>query len=148
MIETALVFDEEGATIHWHEPPGRSAGSLPDSRGLWEVLWEHRECLGGVAHTHPWRGRATPSMTDITTFRAVEQGLGKTLLWPVVTFDDVAWYAFDPQVERYVATEPAPLVLADLEELRARSGGGPAPPNVGSVRDDPVIRRAKERRVQ
>ena len=77
MMETALVFDREGRTIHWHEPPGRSGGSLPDSRDLWGVLWEHRGHLGGVAHTHPWDGPAGPSHTDLTTFRAVELGLGK-----------------------------------------------------------------------
>ena len=52
MIETAAVFDLKGNVIHWHLPLGRSGGWLPDSRDLWTILWNNRENLGGVAHTH------------------------------------------------------------------------------------------------
>mgnify|MGYP003642595045 CR=1 FL=1 len=126
MMETALVFDTGGRILHWHEPAGRSSGSLPDSRGLWEVLWEHRAKekggtgrLGGVAHTHPWRGRAWPSGTDISTFRAVEQGLGQVLLWPVVTFTDVLCLRWEALSQVYISV-PLPR-LEGLEELRERS---------------------------
>jgi hypothetical protein len=59
---------------------------------LWELLWEHREQLGGVAHTHPWNGDAWFSQTDVTTFAAIEQGLGKRLIWPVVTFSTAQYF--------------------------------------------------------
>lgn len=94
MMETAVVFGRDCKPLYWHEPKGRTSGSLPDDRALWEILFKHREKGGtgklvGVAHTHPWEGPAWPSQTDLTTFRAVEQGLGQTLIWPVVTFTDV-----------------------------------------------------------
>lgn len=91
-METGLVFDKHGGLIFWHVPPDRSSGALPDSRQLWDVLWENREILGGVAHTHPWNGSAGPSSTDVTTFAAVEVGLGKRLVWPIVTFSEVGYF--------------------------------------------------------
>ena len=92
MTEAGLVFDKWGKLIHWHLPPDRSAGALPDSRPLWEVLWDNRSILGGVAHTHPWNGSSGPSGTDVTTFAAVEKGLGQKLVWPIVTFTDVGYF--------------------------------------------------------
>jgi len=91
-METALVFDDRGCVLFWHLPADRSQGAIPDSRGLWERLWENRERLGGVAHTHPWNGAAQPSSTDVTTFAAVEQGLGQRLIWPIVTFSEVVYF--------------------------------------------------------
>lgn len=96
MLETAFVFDTIGHIIHWHEPLGRSSGHLPDSRELWDVLWKERYRLGGVAHSHPWKGEASPSHTDVTTFKAIELGLGKRLLWPIVTFSEVRYFVINP----------------------------------------------------
>jgi hypothetical protein len=127
MIETALVFDKQGRILHWHEPPGRSGGSIPDSRNLWDVLWEHRPIakggtgrLGGVAHTHPWDGPSGPSQTDVTTFRACEQGLGDLFVWPVVTFTHVTWLRYNPFIDRYMEV-PELFPLEGLEELRQKS---------------------------
>ena len=53
MLEAALVFDKEHRVLGWHLPQGRTAVSLPDSRALWELLWDNRAILGGVAHSHP-----------------------------------------------------------------------------------------------
>ena len=113
MMEHAFVFDTEGRVIQYHTPQtvlreserkGWSGGSIPDTRSLWDVLWERRQSLGGsgrkvgwegptggVAHTHPWDGPTGPSQTDVTTFSAIEQGLGQRLLWPVVTFTHVTY---------------------------------------------------------
>jgi hypothetical protein len=122
MMETALIFDKTGGTLAWHEPPGRSSGSIPDSRDLWEFLWANREVIGGVAHTHPWDGPAGPSGTDTTTFRACEQGLGILLLWPVVTFTDVMHCGFNQVTGEYVpCTLKEGFVIQGLEELRERS---------------------------
>jgi hypothetical protein len=132
MMETALVFDGNGRTLHWHEPLGRSAGHLPDSRDLWhDVIWPNREVIGGIAHTHPWDGPAHPSDTDLTTFRAIEQGLGRRLVWPVVTFTDVVYLTWDPETESYSGRRPQPSsparieclknLLDGIEELRGRS---------------------------
>lgn len=124
MIEVAMVFDDKGKVIHWHLPPGRSGGSIPDTRSLWDVLWENRDRLGGVAHTHPWKGEPWPSSTDVTTFRACEQGLGKLLLWPVVTFDDIAYMCWAPVGDQYVEIDAKYLTfdLEGIDELRRQSG--------------------------
>jgi len=101
MTEVALVFAADGSTIAWHTPPGATGASIPDDRGLWEILWEHRERLGGVAHTHPGRGQVSPSHEDVTTWAAVERGLGKRLLWPVMNFDEVRYYGWNPVTNGY-----------------------------------------------
>jgi hypothetical protein len=90
-VETALVFDDRGQTLHWHLPANRSAGYLPDSAFLWQFLWENRKHLGGVAHTHPWDGLAQPSATDLSTFAAIESGLGRRLIWPILTFTETVY---------------------------------------------------------
>lgn len=76
-----------GKPVFWHLPAGRTMGSLPDSRSLWDVLWEHRETLDGFAHSHPGSGVPGPSHTDVTTFKAVEQALGKKLRWWITSKD-------------------------------------------------------------
>jgi hypothetical protein len=81
MIETGVVVTGNGP-VHWHLPEGRTGGSLPDSRTLWDVLWEHRrEPFLGFAHSHPGSGVPGPSWTDVTTFSGVEIGLGRRLTW-------------------------------------------------------------------
>lgn len=71
--------------VYWHLPAGRTTASLPDSRKLWEVFWDLKweAALGllGFAHTHPGSGVPSPSWTDLTTFAAVESGLGRRLHW-------------------------------------------------------------------
>lgn len=121
-IETALVFDQEGKTLHWHLPPGRSGGYIPDTQSLWDVIWENRDRLGGVAHTHPWDGEAWPSRTDVTTFSAVEMALGKRLQWPIVTFSVVKVFTWvGPEKYDYGLLREAPIPVEDVEELRQRS---------------------------
>lgn len=94
MFETALVFDKEGKTLRWHEPNGRASCALPDSRDLWTFMLENRGILGGVAHTHPWEGEAWFSGTDVTTWAALEAGLGIRLVWPVVTLTEMKQYVW------------------------------------------------------
>ncbi len=92
MIETAMVFDHDGHVLAWHKPDGATGGSIPDTRSLWDVLWDARGELGGVAHTHPWAGDARASQEDVTTFAAIDRALGRALIWPVVTLTDIAYY--------------------------------------------------------
>ena len=89
MIETGVVVDINGGPIYWHLPNGRTAGSIPDSRTLWDVFWENRETLGGFAHSHPGGGRPSPSITDVTTFAAVEAALGKALDWYITSSESL-----------------------------------------------------------
>ena len=88
MIETAVVIGPEGP-LYWHLPPDRTGGSIPDSRALWDVLWEHRKYVVGVAHTHPGWGPPGPSRTDLTTFIAIQKGLGRDLVWWIASQDHI-----------------------------------------------------------
>ena len=94
-MEAGLVFSFHGDPLYWHTPEDRTSGSLPDSRALWDFLWLHRAIVGGVAHTHPWSGSAAPSNTDVTTFAAIEAGLGERFVWPIVTFTEVKYYTWN-----------------------------------------------------
>lgn len=93
MTECALVFDTDYRTLYVHLPRNRTAGFIPDSPDLWRVLWECRDVVGGVAHIHPWEGQAMPSLEDLTTFDAIQRGLGKLLKWPIVTLNhSILWH--------------------------------------------------------
>lgn len=97
-MEAGVVLDRQGQPIHWHMPPGRTAGSLPESPDLWDIFWKHRDNLSGFAHSHPGSGVPGPSYTDVTTFAAVEAGLGTRLDWWIISEDSIAlfkWYGPD-----------------------------------------------------
>lgn len=87
----------------WHVPPGRSGVSIPDSPDLWEQLWKNRAILEGFAHSHPGAGVAAcnPSLTDVTTFDAIERALGKTLKWWICSFDCMVEYQRVPGLLAY-----------------------------------------------
>lgn len=89
MIESGVVLDKSGNALHWHLPNNRSGGALPDSVDLWEIFWNNRENISGFAHTHPGYGNTGPSYTDVTTFSAVERGLGKKLDWWIASGDNM-----------------------------------------------------------
>lgn len=127
IVEVALVFGPRGKAIYWHEPPKRSATSLPDSRTLWGVLWDYRDELGGVAHTHPWMGPASPSGTDLTTFAAIELGLGKRLLWPIVTLSEVRYFAYQEESQKY---DEVPIDF----KYETYEDGGSWLKNIGKIR--------------
>jgi len=89
MIEAGVVLSGSWA-VYWHLPEGRTGGSIPDCQKLWEFLWESRmDAFLGVAHTHPGPGVPAPSWTDITTFAAVELGLGRRVIWLIASSDHV-----------------------------------------------------------
>lgn len=96
-LESGVLVGFDNQPIYWHEPPNRTVGSLPDSRPLWDVIWEHRKGLRGIAHSHPGSGKGRPSNEDLTTFRAIQQALGKELSWWIVTKDDccLVWLRHD-----------------------------------------------------
>lgn len=86
-VEAGVLLDLNQQPLYWHIPPDRSGGALPDSRDLWDVIWENRNNISGFAHSHPGGGVPGPSHTDITTFAAVESGLGKRLIWWIISSD-------------------------------------------------------------
>ncbi len=84
-MEVAVLVGEDGEPLYWHAPAENSSVSIPDSTELWAQIWEHRERLRGIAHSHPGDGFASPSHEDITTFRAIELALGRSLMWWITT---------------------------------------------------------------
>jgi len=86
-MEAAVLLDAEGNPLHWHAPKDRTVVSLPDSSDLWGAIWKRRDLAAALAHTHPGRGLTGPSGTDMTTFDAIERGLGKALIWLIATED-------------------------------------------------------------
>jgi len=87
MKEAGVVIDLQGQPVFWHAPEDRDTGAIPDSRTLWDVLWENRKTIAGFAHSHPGGGVPGPSHTDVTTFAAIEAGLGKRLDWWITSED-------------------------------------------------------------
>jgi hypothetical protein len=87
MIEAAVVLDEKLEPIYWHVPSDRSGGAIPDSKDLWQFIWENKDKVFGIAHTHPGRGAPRPSNTDLTTFQAIELALGRCLFWYILSQD-------------------------------------------------------------
>jgi len=102
MREVAVVLSNLGKPIFWHDPAGSNRGAIPDSSSLWNCLWQNRDILYGVAHTHPGSGQPGPSQTDTTTFSAIEKALGKRLFWPIVTLDHVGIFHMEAGQEKYV----------------------------------------------
>lgn len=98
MRESGVLLDVHGNPLFWHNPIGRSGAALPDSRGLWEIMWENRDIIAGFAHSHPGSGLPGPSHEDVTTFAAIEAALGRKLDWWIITADNccfVRWVGPD-----------------------------------------------------
>ena len=111
--EVACVIGAQGQVLGWFEG---SYGQVPDSQALWLLLWEQRENVVGVAHTHPGRGVPTPSYEDTSTWEAVEAALGHSLLWWISSADTLRWWCS----EHPPLLPPTPWV----DELRERSQYG------------------------
>jgi hypothetical protein len=62
--------------------------ALPDSRARWQAIWSRREQIVEIAHTHPLGG-AHFSSIDETTMTALDSGLGRRLIYSVVTPDQM-----------------------------------------------------------
>lgn len=122
-MEAGVLLDLQGAATYWHLPPGRTAGGLPDSQELWDVLWANRENVSGFAHSHPGSGTPGPSYTDVTTFAAVEAGLGRRLDWWITTSDSVAMFRWiGPHRLDYAPVGVDGADAAWVPELRRVSG--------------------------
>jgi len=89
MREGALVLDHRKQIIYWHFPEDRTSGYIPDSNKFWEFLWSNREVVKYIAHSHPGGGIPHPSTEDLTTFRAIELGLGKHIIWYIMSEDSL-----------------------------------------------------------
>ncbi len=110
MMEVGVIVDRGGQALYWHLPPGRSQAGLPDSRALWDVLWERRAELGGFAHSHPGRGEPFPSALDRSTFSAIEAALGRRLDWWITSEDTLVLFRFDERLATYTAVASGPVI--------------------------------------
>jgi len=124
MIEVAVIVDLDNQPIYWHLPPGRTSVCVPDSRDLWSVIWEHRDSVRGIAHSHPGHGNPLPSREDVTTFAAIEAGLGRSLVWWITSEDQ--WCVLRRRGDDYQQARPVrdprkrdqpPSWLAELRRL-------------------------------
>ena len=61
-----------------------SATRIPDTRERWEAIWQHRNEITEIAHSHPGNFLDF-SHEDLTTMEAVEAGTGKVFTWSIVT---------------------------------------------------------------
>lgn len=89
-IEAGVLIDLNYEPLHWHLPANRNGVSLPDSRPLWNIIWENRDRIVGFAHSHPGLGVPGPSYEDVTTFAAIEAALGVRLAWWIISADSLA----------------------------------------------------------
>jgi proteasome lid subunit RPN8/RPN11 len=106
MMEAGVVIGLNGKPLFWHVPMGRTNIALPDSRQLWDVMWENRDNLLGFAHSHPGSGLPQPSIEDITSFSGIEAGLGQRLRWWITSSDrmiELQWAG--PEKYRYKGGE-------------------------------------------
>jgi hypothetical protein len=61
-----------------------SPGGIPDERARWEIIWNHRDEITEIAHSHPGEFLDF-SHEDLTTMEAVEAGTGRRFAWSIVT---------------------------------------------------------------
>lgn len=92
---------------------------MPDSRTRWQAIWDRREELAEIAHSHP-NGMAAFSATDETTMTAINSALGRAPRYSVVT--PSVTLVRDAEGTRILQTDPW---WADL--LRLASGMNPSP---------------------
>jgi hypothetical protein len=71
-----------GGVILWSDA-STSPVALPDSRARWEKIWELRDELEEIAHSHP-QGPLAFSDEDETTMAALASALGRSLRFSVV----------------------------------------------------------------
>lgn len=88
-MENGVILDLNRQPLIWHMPKGSTEVRIPDSRRHWEDLWENKHQISGTAHSHPGCGEPHPSWEDVTTFAAIEMGLGKRLEWWITSKDVV-----------------------------------------------------------
>ncbi|HMR76236.1 MAG TPA: hypothetical protein PKD61_14035 [Polyangiaceae bacterium] len=79
--EVFFLIGKGGAVLF--SDASQSPSQLPDSRKRWQMIWEHRDELEELSHSHP-NGPLAFSREDETTMQALETALGKTLRFSVL----------------------------------------------------------------
>jgi hypothetical protein len=105
-----------------------SAAHIPDARERWDVIWNHRNEITEIAHSHP--GELLDfSHEDLTTMEAVEAGTGKKFVWSLITKTRFLSRTAGQDVRR----EDSPWWL---ELLRTLSYGEPRPRRTTKLRKE------------
>lgn len=72
-----------GGALLWADASSEDPSRLPDSQARWQAIWQHRDELEELSHSHPM-GPLAFSEEDETTMAALEAALGKTLKFSIV----------------------------------------------------------------
>ena len=83
-VEVLFLIDHAGRVL-WSDASS-SPVALPDHRGRWEAIWQHRAELAEITHSHPL-GPLAFSAEDEATMEALGDALGRSPLFSVVTPD-------------------------------------------------------------
>jgi hypothetical protein len=81
MREVFFLIGAGGELLY--QDAGTSPAAIPDSRARWEAIWEHRERIEELAHSHPV-GPLGFSAEDESTMEALESALGRRLCFSIV----------------------------------------------------------------
>lgn len=81
MREVFFLIGAGGRVLYQDE--GSSAAALPDSRARWQAIWEHREQIEELSHSHPL-GPLAFSREDESTIEALQSALGRRLCFSIV----------------------------------------------------------------
>ena len=125
MREVALLFDQHGNPIYLRE--GDSHCYIPDDpKYRWKVMWDNRDRMGGEVHTHPFSDIPVPSPTDVTTWSAIERGLGRRFVWGIAAKFVTLFYVWTgPGLHDYMLV---PHIAKDtIQGLLDRSFSEPQP---------------------
>ena len=103
MREMFFVIGRGGAIL-WSDA-GDSAGSIPDKRERWEMIWKLRDEIEELSHSHPAGPRAF-SHEDETTMQALGAALGKNIAFSVVAPNGTVRRQNDEDVHVELKDEP------------------------------------------
>jgi len=99
--EVVYLVGSDGEVL-WSDA-GDSPVALPDSRARWEAIWDRRDALVEIAHSHPV-GPLAFSNEDETTIAALEAALGRALRFSIVA--PAGMLVREAGAERREAAEP------------------------------------------
>lgn len=118
-VEVFALIGADGEILYLDR--GESAVAIADSRARWEAIWERRDALALLAHTHP-RGPLAFSAEDDTTMQALAVALGRELVFVLVAPNGVLRRVQPATGEPPTAPdEPVLPEPAWAEELRRKS---------------------------
>ncbi len=81
MREVCFLIGKGGAVLY--ADASNSPAALPDSRDRWEAIWQHRDEIEAIVHSHPV-GPSAFSAEDESTMAAIDSALGKPMRYCVV----------------------------------------------------------------